>query len=91
MGQAMDAAIRSIVEDSETAAQEVLALRGEVNRQIEEVMVHQASKLGPDDPQRLDLFRLETGVVDALKRSFTLAKRIARIEIPKVILTDTAA
>jgi phosphate:Na+ symporter len=91
VGRAVDAAIRSVVENSETAAQEVLALRGEVNRQIEEVMLHQASKLGPDDPQRLDLFRLETGVVDALKRSFTLAKRIARIEIPKVILEDAAA
>jgi phosphate:Na+ symporter len=91
VGQAVDAAIRSVAESSETAAQEVLSLRNEVDRQIQEVMQHQATKLGPDDPQRLDLFRLETGVVDALKRTYTLAKRIARIEIPKVLLEDQAA
>ena len=88
---AVEAAVRSVTEESETAAQEVLTMRGEVNRQIEEVMQHQATKLGPDDPQRLEIFRLETGLVDALKRAFTLAKRIARIEVPKVVLEGEAA
>jgi phosphate:Na+ symporter len=91
VGQSVDAAIRSVTEESETAAQEVLSLRGEVSRQIEEVMEHQASKLSPDDPDRLDKFRLETGLVDALKRSYTLAKRIARIEVPKAMLKEEAA
>jgi phosphate:Na+ symporter len=91
VGRSVDAAIRSVTESSETAAREVLSVRHEVNRQIEEVMQHQAAKLGPDDPKRLDLFRLETGLVDALKRTFTLAKRIARIEVPKVLLKEDAA
>ena len=90
VGRSVDAAIRSITESSETAAQDVLSARDEVNRQIEKVMRHQAKMLGPDDPRRLDLFRLETGVVDALKRTYTLAKRIARIEVPKVLLVDDA-
>ena len=90
-GESVRAAVRSITEESETAAQEVLSLRGEVSRQIEEVMEHQASKLSPDDPQRLDKFRLETGLVDSLKRIYTLAKRIARIEIPKVVVEREAA
>lgn len=89
VGQAVDDAVRSVTDSSEAAAQEVLSVRGEVDRQIAEVMQHQASKLGPSDPQRLDLFRLETGVVDALKRTYTLAKRIARIEVPKVLLDVT--
>ena len=54
-------------------------------------MEHQASKLSPDDPQRLDKFRLETGLVDALKRIYTLAKRIARIEAPKAVVKEKAA
>ena len=91
VGRSVDAAIRSVTESSESAAREVLSVRQEVNRQIEEVMQHQAAKLGPDDPKRLDLFRLETGLVDALKRTFTLAKRIARIEVPKVLLKEDAA
>ena len=91
VGRSVDAAIRSITEGSETAAQEVLSARDEVNRQIEIVMRHQARKLGPDDPRRLDLFRLETGLVDALKRTYTLAKRIARIEVPKALLEEGAA
>ena len=91
VGKAVDAAIRSVTEESEAAAQEVLSLRGEVGRQIEEVMEHQASKLSPDDPQRLDKFRLETGLVDSLKRIYTLAKRIARIEAPKAVLKGKAA
>ncbi len=91
VGESVEAAVRSVTEESETAAQEVLSLRGEVSRQIEEVMEHQASKLSPDDPQRLDKFRLETGLVDALKRTYTLAKRIARIEAPKAVLKEKAA
>ena len=91
VGKAVDAAIRSVTEESEKAAQEVLSLRGEVGRQIEEVMEHQAAKLGPDDPQRLDIFRLETGLVDSMKRIFTLAKRIARIEVPKTVLKKEVA
>jgi phosphate:Na+ symporter len=91
VGESVEAAVRSVTEESETAAQEVLSLRGEVSRQIEEVMEHQASKLSPDDPQRLDKFRLETGLVDALKRTYTLAKRIARIEAPKAVLKEEAA
>jgi len=91
VGQSVDSAIRSVTEESETAAQQVLSLRGEVSRQIEEVMEHQASKLSPDDPQRLDKFRLETGLVDSLKRIYTLAKRIARIEVPKAVLESEAA
>ena len=43
----MDAAVGSVVESSETGAQEVLSLRNESNRQIDEVMVHPATKLGP--------------------------------------------
>ena len=42
-------------------------------------------------PQRLDVFRLETGLVDALKRAYTLAKRIARIEAPKPVIEGKAA
>ena len=91
VGEAVDAAIRSVTEESETAAQEVLSLRGEIRRQIEEVMEHQARKLSPDDPLRLDKFRLETGLVDSLKRLYTLAKRIARIEAPKAVLKGEAA
>ena len=91
VGQAVDAAVRSITEESETAAQEVLALRGEINRLIEEVTHHQAAKLGRDDPQGVDVFRLETGLVDALKRTYTLAKRIARMKVPKAVLESQAA
>ena len=90
VGKSVRAAVRSVTEESETAAQEVLSLRGEISRQIEEVMEHQANKLGPDDPQLLDVFRLETGLVDSLKRIFTLAKRIARIEVPKAMLKGEA-
>jgi phosphate:Na+ symporter len=88
--RALNAAIRSVAKDDQRAAQEVLTLKAEVNRGIDAVLQHQVSKLGAEDPNRLAIFRVEMGIVDSLKRTYTLAKRIAKLQLPKELLSAQA-
>jgi phosphate:Na+ symporter len=86
VGVATAAAIDSIRDDSEVDAQRVIAFKDAVNRQIEAVLQHQIAKLAPDTSDRVAIFRLEMSIVDSLKRAYTLAKRIAKLSIPKEVL-----
>lgn len=80
--QALKASIHAVRDNNQRAAQEVVSLKEEVNRQVKEALAHQAGKLAEDEPTRLALFRMEMDTVDNLKRIHTLAKRIARQVLP---------
>ena len=60
--------------NNQKAAQEVLALKGEVNRSISQVFERQAERLAIDDPERPTVFRREMAIVDNLKRIYTLSQ-----------------
>ena len=80
--QASRSAIVAIRDENEVEAQRAIGYKDTVNRQIDAVLRHQIEKLGPDPAQRVAIFRAEMGIVDSLKRVFTLAKRIAKLSIP---------
>jgi phosphate:Na+ symporter len=82
---ALATAVRSIRDDDQNAAREVMARGSEVNRQIELVLQHQARRLASDDPMRPTIFRVEMELVESLKRVYALSKRIA-----KVVLAESA-
>jgi phosphate:Na+ symporter len=72
-------ALRALVEEDAAPAAAVLARAADVDQRVDHVLRHQASKLAPDDPRRLDIFRVEMGLVDGLKLMYTLAARVARL------------
>jgi phosphate:Na+ symporter len=80
--RSLDAAVRAIRDADPTAAQEVLALRSEVNSRMERFIQHQAGRLSTGDPKRPAIFQVEMQVMDGLKRIYTLSKRIARVAMP---------
>lgn len=80
--RAVELAVQAVRDEDQRAAQEVVALNGEVDRRVDEALAHQAGKLGDEDPKRVPLFRLEMELVDKLKRIHTLSKRIARGVLP---------
>jgi phosphate:Na+ symporter len=86
VARATAAAIDSIRDDSAVDAQRVISYKGDVNRQIEAVLQHQVAKFGLNTSDRVAVFRLEMGIVDSLKRVYTLAKRIAKLSIPTEVL-----
>lgn len=77
--------IEAVRDDNQNIAQEVVALKEEVDRRIADALAHQARKLSEEDRSRITIFRLEMELLEALKRVHTLSKRIARSVLPEEI------
>lgn len=88
VSKAVGKSVEAVKGNDQKAAQEVLALKGEVNRGISQVFQRQAQRLAIDDPERPTVFRLEMAIVDNLKRLYTLSKRIAKLLLPEELLSS---
>jgi phosphate:Na+ symporter len=75
-------AVQAVRDGDQKAAQEVVALKGEVDRRVDEALAHQAGKLADNDDSRIVIFRIEMELLDKLKRIHTLSKRIAKGILP---------
>jgi phosphate:Na+ symporter len=73
--QALDA----LTDDDPIAAAAVIDAKAEVNQLALDAEAHLTARLVADAPNRLAAFRLESDVVENLKRVYYFAKRIARI------------
>jgi phosphate:Na+ symporter len=82
VSHALASAVQAVRDEDQQAAQDVVALKDEIDRRINEALTHQAGKLAEDDPKRLAVFRMEMDVMDSLKRIYTLSKRMARTVLP---------
>jgi hypothetical protein len=81
--RAVELSVRAIVDEDELAAREVLCLRKDINPRIEDLLVYQASRLAESD-RRVEILHVEMGVVDALKRAYTLSGRMAELTLRAV-------
>jgi len=57
---------------------EVARSKTTINTEIDRVRAHLLKRLTVQEPERLETFRLESDIVDSLKRLHTLARRIAK-------------
>ncbi len=90
VSKAVSKSVEAVKSNNQKAAQEVLALKSEVNRSISQVFERQAERLAIDDPERPTVFRREMAIVDNLKRIYTLSKRIAKLLLPDELLSSEA-
>ena len=72
-------AIRALVENDKNLAQGVLDAKPEINEFVDKMEGHLTHRLAADEPNRLYTFRLETEMIDYLKRVFYFSKRIAKL------------
>ena len=79
---AVEQVIKAVREEDETAAEEVITLKGEVHRIAEEFLVRQSERIGVEDSGHLDLVRLEMEFLDKLRGIYILAKRITKDFVP---------
>ncbi len=84
--RAVDAALRAVVEEDQRAAQDVLVHRDEFWRLSEQVMRRQAARLALDDPNRLLKHRLQTDILDKLRRVYMLAEHLAATVLPDAVV-----
>lgn len=83
--QALELAVRAIINNDQRAAQEVIALRGQINQRLDTALRRQAESLASSDLNRLETLNAEFELTDKLKRIYTLSKRIARLWVPKEV------
>jgi phosphate:Na+ symporter len=67
------------VEHDPSIAKEVLEAKMEINRLVTEAEEHLSRRLSADEPNRLIAFRLESEIMEYLKRMYYFAKRIAKL------------
>ncbi len=76
---ATEQAIRAIVSCDRAVAQEVAEAKAEVNRLSAIAEAHLSRRLSADEPNRLAMFRLESEIMEYLKRMYYFAKRITKL------------
>ena len=83
--KSVELAVQAIRDNDQVAAESVLNMKNVFRDQSERLLARKATRLTADDPDYLDLVRLQMGFVDQMRRIYTLAKRIAKVTLPPVI------
>ncbi len=76
---ATERAIRAIVSNDKAIAAEVAERKKEINRLAAQAEDHLSRRLSADEPNRLAMYRLESEIMEYLKRMYYFAKRIAKL------------
>jgi len=74
----VERALQSVARNDVAAAQEVIAMKGEVQTEVELAEQHQAERLVADAPNRIAAYSVEMEVIEKLKRIYYFAKRMAK-------------
>jgi phosphate:Na+ symporter len=77
--------VQAIRDNDQRAAESVLMMKGEIREHSERLLARKAERLSVDDPDYLELVRIEMSYVDQMRRIYTLAKRIAKVVLPEVL------
>jgi phosphate:Na+ symporter len=76
---AVEVALEGFKSSNLTLAGEVMAAKLDINRLASQAEEHLAHRLIANEPNRLATFRIETDIIEYLKRVYYFAKRIAKI------------
>jgi phosphate:Na+ symporter len=82
---AVELAVQAIRDNDQEAAASVLLMKDVFREQSEMLLGRKAARLSADDPDYLELVRLQMGLVDHFRRIYTLAKRVAKVALPPAL------
>jgi phosphate:Na+ symporter len=83
ISKAANTAITAATENDQHAAQDVIAMKHEINRLMDSAAMHEAMRLVADEPNRLAAYSIEIDVIEKLKRIYYFAKRISKAVMPQ--------
>lgn len=75
----VEQAIDAVTRNDHQLAQQVIDAKPEINRLSDAIDIHLTQRLGANEPGRLDVFRLESELIENFRRIYYFAKRIAKI------------
>jgi phosphate:Na+ symporter len=76
-------AIDAVMENDERAAQEVIAMKADINRLMDSAAMHESKRLVAEEPNRLAAYTLEIDIIEKLKRIYYFSKRMAKAVMPE--------
>ena len=88
--QALELSVRAVGEEDQRAAQDVIVMKDEIRDLADRLFERHARRLRSDDPKYLDRVRLLLTLIEQLRHIYTLAKRIARTQLPVAIAREAA-
>jgi len=74
----LDAAVRAVVNEDPALRNQVRAGKTEMERLLASASAHQAARLVADAPQRLEVYALETEIIDRMHRIYYHARRLPK-------------
>jgi len=80
--EAVELAVQAVRDNDQRAAESVMIMKDTIRDQSERLLERKATRLVADDPDYLDLVRMQMSFVDQMRRIYTLAKRIAKVALP---------
>ncbi len=80
--QAVVNAVDAVSHNDQNIANEVLIKNATINNLAESLLERKSEGLGRDQTDQLETARIEISLIDKLRRTYSLAKRIARIILP---------
>ncbi len=83
--KSVELAVQAVRDNDQQAAESVLVMKDTLRKQSEQLLERKATRLTADDPDYINLVRLEMSFVDQMRRIYTLAKRIARVALPPAL------
>ena len=75
---AFEKALQSVADSDMTSVKEVIGAKEKINKLVDDINTHLLQRLSSDAPHRRITYRLETDVVEYLKRVYYFAKQIAK-------------
>jgi len=81
----VELAVQAVRDNDQRAAGSVLLLKNTIRDQSENLLARKATRLDAEDPDYLNLVRLQMAFIDQMRRIYTLAKRIAKVALPPAL------
>ena len=80
---AVDIAVGAVGRGSAEAARRAIDMKPEIAARTNDAIEYQLERLTADEPDRVQAYRIESAIIEDLKRIYYYAKRAARVGVPK--------
>ena len=86
--RAVELAVQSIRDNDQQLAAEVINKKDSISNLAEQLLSRKSERLGRYHADELETARIEISLIDKMRRTYSLARRIARIVLPPEVAID---
>lgn len=83
--EALELTVKAVRDNDQVAAESVMMMKSVIRDHAEGLLTRKAASLNVNNPEYLELVRLQMSFVDHIRRIYTLSKRVAKVVLPPVV------